>query len=197
MVPELGRLFASVRQCARCPGMGCPPVLSPANGPAGATVLVVGEAPGRFGAGRTGVPFSGDTAGRRFEALLGAAGFARERVFVTNAVLCLPLDASGRNRRPAAIETANCASWLRATIEVVNPQLVVGMGAVALASLNRIERHGLTVSHAGQPPVAWRGARLAAVYHPAARSAVHRPWDRQLADWARLGAWSRCVQVPQ
>jgi DNA polymerase len=177
--------------------MGCPPVLSPANGPANATVIFVGEAPGRFGAGRTGVPFSGDTAGRRFEALLGAAGFARERVFVTNAVLCLPLDASGRNRRPAAIETANCASWLRATIEVVNPRLVVGMGAVALAALNRIERHGLTVSHAGQPPVAWRGARLAAVYHPAARSAVHRPWDRQLADWARLGAWSRCVQVPQ
>lgn len=125
MVPELAGLFASVRGCARCPGMGCRPVLSAANGPVTARVLFVGEAPGRFGAGRTGVPFRGDTAGRRFEALLGAAGLERERVFVTNAVLCLPLDPQGRNRRPTSAETAICNGWLRATIDAVDRKSVV------------------------------------------------------------------------
>ena len=102
MLRDLDGLFATVANCAACPAMGCRPVLSPANGSAGAGVLFVGEAPGRFGAGRTGVPFQGDVAGQRFERLLAEAGLRRAEVFVTNAVLCNPRTADGRNDRPRA-----------------------------------------------------------------------------------------------
>ena len=191
MVPELAQLFASAAACARCPGMGCRPVLSAANGPTGSRVLFVGEAPGRLGAGRTGVPFSGDMAGRRFEALLAAAGLNREEVFVTNAVLCLPLDARGRNRPPAAREIGSCGPWLSETLRVLSPRLVVGMGSTALRALRAVAPHALVVGSAGSEPQVWNGMRLAAVYHPAARSQVHRPWASQLSDWQRLGAWIR------
>jgi uracil-DNA glycosylase family 4 len=169
--------------------MACRPVLSAANGPVPAEVLLIGEAPGRFGAGRTGVPFLGDEAGRRFELLLAAAGLTRAEVFISNAILCLPLDSRARNRTPNRGELANCAPWLSRTIDVVAPQLVVAIGRVALEALRRIAPHGLQLSDAGRPPVEWGARRLAVAYHPGARAQVHRSWDDQLDDWRALGEW--------
>ncbi len=153
--------------------------------------MFVGEAPGRFGAGRTGVPFAGDVAGRRFEALLAEAGLTREEVFVTNTVLCLPLDSKLRNRPPSRAERANCAPWLRETIECVQPLLVVAMGRIALECLRELHAHLLELRDAGGQPVDWAGRRLAVVYHPGARSQVHRPWADQRRDWQRIGSFVR------
>jgi uracil-DNA glycosylase family 4 len=166
-------------------------VLGPRNGLTGAAVLFVGEAPGRLGAGRTGIPFSGDTAGARFERLLAEAGLTREGVFVTNAALCVPLDTRGRNRRPAAGEIAACSRWLGETIALVKPPLVVALGATALAALARIEPHGLTLREHVAKVVPWHGAGLTALYHPGARSQVHRPWPLQVEDWQELGTFTR------
>lgn len=146
----------------------------------------MGEAPGRLGAARTGVPFLGDVSGRRFELLLTAAGIAREDVFVTNAVHCLPLDAQGRNRRPRTTEVRECSSWLELEIAAVAPLLVVAMGAVALDALARIEPHGLALGRDTGRRVPWYGRELVAVYHPGARSTVHRAWELQVEDWSRL-----------
>lgn len=186
---RLDGLCARAAGCRACPGMGCAPVLSPANGPAGARVVFVGEASGRLGAGKTGVPFSGDVAGDRFERLLGEAGLRREAVFVTNAVLCLPLDGRGLNRTPRRRESRSCSGWLRETIDAVQPRVVVAMGRIALEALAEIEPHGLTLALAGGDPVRWRGGHLAVVYHPGARAQVHRPWAAQVQDWCALGTW--------
>lgn len=191
---QLRRLMSRAAACRACPGMECRPVLSAANGLSSARVMFVGEAPGRFGAGRTGVPFSGDTAGARFERLLAEAGLTREDVFVTNAALCLPLDARGRNRPPSPTEVSACGDWLRQTLDAVKPSLVVALGAVALAALGRIEPHGLTLRTGLGTAVRWRGARLTALYHPAARSRVHRPWPLQVEDWRALPAILRAAE---
>lgn len=191
----LDSLARAVAGCRRCPRMlAGSAVLGPPNGNTGSAVLFVGEAPGRFGAGRTGIPFSGDTAGARFERLLTEAGLTREDVFVTNAALCLPLDARGRNRRPAAGEIAACSGWLGETIAVVRPALVVALGVVALAALARIEPHGLTLREHVAKVVPWHGAGLTVLYHPGARSQVHRPWPLQVEDWRVLGAVSRAPE---
>ena len=147
--------------------------------------MFVGEAPGRLGAGRTGVPFLGDESGRRFERLLGEAGLTREEVRVTNAVRCLPLDVSGRNRRPLTSEVRACNGWLAEELDAVRPGLVVALGAVALAALGSLEEHGLVLSRDVGRVVAWRGSSMACVYHPGARSAVHRPWEAQVRDFRR------------
>ncbi|HMS60607.1 MAG TPA: uracil-DNA glycosylase family protein [Tepidiformaceae bacterium] len=161
-------------------------VLGPANGGLVAEVLFVGEAPGRLGAGRTGVPFSGDESGKRFDQLLASAGLSRERVFVTNAVLCLPLDARGRNRAPARTEVRACAPWLEATLGLVRAPVVAALGATALAALGCIEPHGLTLGQAAGTCHPWRGRRLVPLYHPSRQAEIHRPWARQVEDWRAL-----------
>lgn len=149
--------------------------------------MLVGEAPGRFGAARTGVPFLGDASGKRLDVLLDAAGWQRDAVFLTNAVLCGPIDQRGHNRPPTAGEIRNCSHWLARQIEIIDPLLVVGMGAVALRALSMVAPHSLTVRDAGAGPVRWHGRWLAAVYHPGARAAIHREVSRQHCDFQRLG----------
>ncbi|MGH2533368.1 MAG: uracil-DNA glycosylase family protein [Thermomicrobiales bacterium] len=87
-------LVCAARSCVACPRMaGRRRALGWANGTLAAEVLFVAEAPGRFGADRTGVPLSGDRTGEQFDRLLAAAGPRRD------AVLCNPRDEQGRNSR--------------------------------------------------------------------------------------------------
>ena len=187
----LAALVQEVLRCYACEGMAHCHTLGASNGPADARVLFAGEAPGRFGAGRSGVPFQGDESGKRFESLLGLAGLRREDVFVTNAVLCNPLDASGRNRRPKASEVERCGRFLRRQVEVIDPGLVVALGGVALDALGRIEPHGLSLRDGCAQPAAWCGRTLVAVYHPGRRALVHRSEALQQQDWRELGALAR------
>ena len=186
-VASLEALIADVAGCFACDSMAHCHTLGATNGSPATRVLFVGEAPGRFGARRSGVPFHGDEAGRRFESLLAVAGLTRDEVFVTNAVLCNPLDALGRNRRPTAAEVARCGAFLRRQIEVVGPPVVVALGVVALEALGRIETHGLTLRGGCGQSVPWLGRRLVPLYHPGRRALVHRDEASQREDWRRLG----------
>ena len=103
--PEIQALFARAQACRLCPRMaGRKRVLSEKNGHVNADVLLIGEAPGRFGAEVSGVPFQGDASGDNLEKLLAAAGLSRDEVFITNAVLCNPQSESGKNDKPKAGE---------------------------------------------------------------------------------------------
>jgi uracil-DNA glycosylase family 4 len=160
-------------------------VLSAANGPLGARVVFVAEAPGRLGAERTGIPLSGDATGSRFERLLAAAGLSRGEVFLTNAVLCNPCR-EGRNRPPAASELAHCRDFLRRTLALVDPEVVVALGRVALRALGAIAPHSASLERVGEA-VPWQGRLLVPLYHPGPRTERHRPFAAQLEDYRRLG----------
>jgi uracil-DNA glycosylase len=181
-------LLASVGACQACASMRHSHVVGVTNGPVAARVMFVGEAPGRFGAGRSGVPFQGDESGRRFESLLGEAKLTREEVFVTNAVLCNPLDLQQRNRRPLTSEIKRCLPFLAAQLDVVQPRIVVALGGVALEALRLIEPHALELRSDAGRAVAWRDQQLVALYHPGRRALVHRVDALQRDDWRALGA---------
>jgi DNA polymerase len=66
---------------------------------------------------------------------------------------------------------------------------VVGLGAIALQALGLVSPHPLRVRDAGRVPLVWNGRWLAAVYHPSARAAIHRPVDAQIEDFQCLGRW--------
>ena len=122
--------------CCLCPALADKPaVLSSKNGNLNAKIVFVAEAPGRFGAGRTGIPFYGDKSGDNFEILLAHIGLKRVDVFVTNAVLCNPLK-NGNNRRPKTSEIKNCSPFLKKTLDLIRPQVVVTLGSVGLKALN-------------------------------------------------------------
>jgi uracil-DNA glycosylase family 4 len=185
-------LVTAVGGCRACADVSYTHLLGDTNGPLDARLLVVGEAPGRDGAVRTGVPFHGDRSGDRFEELLAVAGLARREVFVTNAILCHPGDGDGRNRRPRATELAACASYLEATLDLVAAPIVVALGGVALEALGRIEPHGIDrVSEAAGQPRPWGGRTLMPLVHPSARTQGRRSWAQQLEDWRRLGRLAR------
>src|SRR6266481_886655 len=106
-------LVTEASTCVKCPAM-CEraAVLSELNGPVDARVMFIGEAPGRKGADRTRVPFSGDQSGKNFERFLASIGLPRSEIFITSAALCNPRKASGANRRPTAGELRNCSDFL-------------------------------------------------------------------------------------
>lgn len=166
-------------------------LLSTANGPLYPRVCFVAEAPGRLGGDRTAVPLRGDQSGRNFERLLVAAGLDRAAVFITNAVLCNPRDSAGRNAPPAASELRNCAAFLAATLSLLQPRYVVTLGGVALRALSPIAPHQATLAENVGDVIRWNGRWLMPLYHPGPRAHIRRSFDRQAADFRRLGALVR------
>ena len=132
---QLEKQAASCRLCPKLADETA--ILSSANGSLDASIFFIAEAPGRFGAGRTGVPFQGDRSGDNFETLLKHIGLIRSEVFITNAVLCNPL-IDGNNRRPSAKEIKNCTSFLKESLDIIRPKVVVTLGTVALNAINQI-----------------------------------------------------------
>jgi uracil-DNA glycosylase family 4 len=148
--------------------------------------MFIGEAPGRRGADRTGVPFAGDKSGDNFETLLRNIGWARDDIFVTNAVLCNPRSREGNNDPPSRDELARCSTFLQMTLEVVEPEVVVTLGAVALQAIALIQPHTYDLKQTVAQLVPWAGRWLMPMYHPGPRATVHRALAAQRADYFRL-----------
>lgn len=187
-------LIGRVEACFACTSMSFSHVLGAGNGKLDPDVVLIGEAPGRRGAARSGVPFLGDESGKRFDAFLALAGLSREEVFVTNAVLCNPLDKAGRNRPPSANEVGRCLPFLAEQLRLLKPRLVVTLGSVALRALGRLEAHNIVLSRDAGQEVAWRRMSVVALYHPGRQSTLHRPQLEQEDDWRRLGSMVRAVR---
>jgi len=180
-------LVESVQHCNLCPRLyGRTKVLSAANGNLDSKVLFVAEAPGRFGADRTGVPLCGDRTGENFEKLLGNIAWKREQVFITNAVLCNPREEDGNNATPTDEEILNCSTYLEMVITLIQPEIVVSLGATALKALEFISRHGIQLREAVAKPIPWYGSKLFPLYHPGPRATVHRSLPKQRSDFIRL-----------
>jgi DNA polymerase len=152
-------------------------VLSDRNGSIGSDLVFIAEAPGRFGSGRTGIPFSGDKSGDNFETLIDHAGFSRQDIFITNAVLCNPLS-EGCNSRPTSREIENCSPYLKSVLELIRPKLVVTLGAVGLDAINRLLNTRFKLSDTVARPQVMEQWTLLPLYHPSPRVAN---WKRTLS----------------
>ena len=174
---DLAALAERIRACVRCGGLvGSRPV--PGAGPPEASLFFLAEAPGRFGAARTGVPLSGDRSGDLFGAMLRAHGLCRASVYISNVVHCNPLDGGGRNRAPRAGELAACDDHWRAELALVRPRLLVTLGAVSC-----LRATGRRLATARARLVPGPGVPVFALYHPAyvvrggcSRSEYGRDW---------------------
>jgi uracil-DNA glycosylase family 4 len=146
--------------------------------------MFIGEAPGRKGADRTRVPFSGDQSGANFDRFLSSIKLTRKEIFITSAALCNPRSESGANRKPTQKELTNCSSFLRRTIDLVDPRVIVTLGSVALESLKRIQPHELSLKTAASQIHSWNNRVLVPIYHPSPQVlASHRREAEQLKDY--------------
>src|SRR5262245_42149464 len=98
-----------------------------------ARLMVIGEAPGAE-EDRQGEPFVG-RAGLLLNAMLRAAGFAREEVFIANVLKCRP----PHNRDPSDEEAERCLPYLRRQIELVAPAAILCVGRIAAQRLLRTD----------------------------------------------------------
>lgn len=177
-------LVNRVHACEKCPRMkSSARVLGAGCGPLDAPLMFIGEAPGRLGADGSELPFHGDKSGNNFESLIEQVGISRYDVFVTNAVLCNPKDEKGNNATPMVGEIANCGPFLRETIEIVQPRIVVTLGAIALKACGSLERHGLSLREHVRTSHKWMGRVLIPLYHPGQRAMIHRSFANQLSDY--------------
>lgn len=184
---RLRDLSSMVQGCHACPRMeGRKRVLSSLNGGAHARVMFIAEAPGRFGADRTGVPIHGDPTGNNFEKLLSLIHWKREDVFITNAVLCNPRDEAGNNSAPSRLELSHCSFHLESQIIVVDPFIIVTLGQAALSALSLIFPHDLRLNKSVGEPHQWMNRTLFPMYHPSPRALLHRNFGRQLQDFQAL-----------
>lgn len=158
-------------------------ILGLSSGSLNARVMFIGEAPGRLGADSTGIPFHGDKAGNNFESLLDFVRISREDIFVTNAVLCNPKDDGGNNASPTIEEIANCSSFLRKQIELIDPKIVVTLGASALKATALIEEHSLSLREHVRTSHTWFARKLIPLYHPGQRAMIHRSLANQRSDY--------------
>jgi uracil-DNA glycosylase len=111
------------------------PVVFSAGNPR-APLALVGEQPGDV-EDRKGIPFVGP-AGRLLQDALEEAGVSKEDVYVTNAVKHFRFTERGKRRihaTPQVTHIKACRPWLEAELTVVDPALIVCLGAVAARSL--------------------------------------------------------------
>ena len=124
--PVLEEVAAEVRSCVKCPLHLSREERRPGEGPPDASIMIVGEAPGR-NEDEQGRPFVG-AAGRNLDDLLSEVGVSRGSVFITNTVKCRP----PANRRPARNELDTCHPYLRRQIEAIAPKVIVLLGDAAV-----------------------------------------------------------------
>jgi uracil-DNA glycosylase len=101
-----------------------------------APLALVGEQPGDV-EDRKGIPFVGP-AGRLLQDALDDAGVPKEDVYVTNAVKHFRFTERGKRRihaTPQVIHIRACLPWLEAEVKLVDPALIVCLGATAARAL--------------------------------------------------------------
>ena len=162
---SLKAIAEAIHECRRCP-IGCngtDAVMG--EGPRDATLMVVGEQPGDVEE-QTGRPFVGP-AGRLLRAHLEDAGIDDQRTYVTNAVKHFKFVQRGKRRlhqSPTAREIDICRWWVESERAIVQPQLVLALGASAARGML-----GKTVAvqkERGRPHTLEDGAELWISVHP-------------------------------
>jgi uracil-DNA glycosylase len=99
------------------------------DGNPNANIMFVGEAPGAD-EDRQGLPFVG-RAGQLLDKMLASIGLDRSKVYIANVVPWRPPG----NRTPTPLETATCLPFTRRQIELVDPKILVCLGAASAHTL--------------------------------------------------------------
>jgi len=156
---NLDQLKNTCLECSLCIlRSGCCQVVF-GDGNPHARLMLIGEGPGAD-EDRLGIPFVG-RAGQLLDRILIAADIKRDQVYIANVVKCRP----PANRLPAQTEVDACLPHLKKQIALINPEIIVCLGALATRTL--IGKNLSITRIRGQ----WHekdGRRFMATFHPAA-----------------------------
>ena len=133
---DLKRVAKQAADCTRCPLYRNATQTVFGEGPARASLMLVGEQPGDQ-EDLAGHPFVGP-AGKILDRAMAEAGLDRGKVWLTNAVKHFKNEPRGKKRlhkRPNRYEVEVCRVWLREEISLVRPHLILALGVTAAVAL--------------------------------------------------------------
>ena len=173
--PTLTKLKEAAAGCKACPlwEHGTQTVFG--EGSTKAEIVLVGEQPGDQ-EDLSGKPFVGP-AGRLLDNALEQAGIDRKLAYVTNVVKHFKWQPRGKRRihqKPNAAEIAACRPWLEPELTLVNPKVLVCLGATAAQAL--IGRQFRVSKDRGVPVESNLAPVVMATVHP---SSILRSDDRE------------------
>jgi uracil-DNA glycosylase family 4 len=158
-VAALVAIRDDIGDCTRCPlAYAGRHTIVFGDGDPNARLMFVGEGPGADEDAQ-GLPFVGKS-GQLLNNMITAMGLARSQVYIANIVKCRP----PANRAPEPVEANTCTQFLARQMDVVQPEVVVALGATAAMYLLGVRQS--LVSLRGR----WhavRGAKALVTYHPA------------------------------
>jgi uracil-DNA glycosylase len=165
--PSLPKLREAAAGCTACDlyKTGTQTVFG--EGTRKAEAMFVGEQPGDQ-EDRAGKPFVGP-AGRLLDEALADAGIDRAQVYVTNVVKHFKWVGRGKRRihqKPNWTEVAACRPWLDAELAVVEPRVLVCLGATAAQAL--LGRQFRVTQQRGHPVASDLAEHVLATIHPSA-----------------------------
>jgi uracil-DNA glycosylase len=165
--PSLPKLREAAAGCTACDlhKTGTQTVFG--EGARSAEAMFVGEQPGDH-EDKAGKPFVGP-AGRLFDEALVDAGIDRTEVYVTNVVKHFKWVGRGKRRihqKPNWQEIAACRPWLEAELAVVEPRVLVCLGATAAQAL--LGRQFRVTKERGRPVGSDLAEHVLATVHPSA-----------------------------
>jgi DNA polymerase len=166
--PTLPRLREAARGCRGCDLWVNATQTVFGEGAASAEVMLVGEQPGDQ-EDRQGHPFVGPS-GKLLDSALEEAGIDRKRVYVTNSVKHFKYVVIERGRRlhkkPSAGEIRACHPWLQEEIRLLQPRVIVALGATAAQAL--LGKQFRVTQHRGRPVPSELAEAVIATVHPSA-----------------------------
>jgi len=124
-----------------------------------ARLVFLGEAPGAD-EDRQGQPFVGRAGQLLTDIIVKGLRMRREDVYILNILKCRPPD----NRTPLPSEAANCREYLDRQLEIIRPEFICCLGAVAAQNLLGVST---SIGQLRGRVLNYEGIKVVCTYHPA------------------------------
>jgi DNA polymerase len=167
---NLEELRAAIGDCRRCKLCSGRTHLVFGVGNPRAKLMFVGEGPGRD-EDLQGEPFVGRAGQLLTDIITKGIGLRREDVYIANVVKCRPPD----NRNPEPDEVAACEPFLKKQIELIGPEIIVGLGKFAVQTLLQSK---MPITKLRGNWHTYHGIKLMPTFHPA--YLLRNPADKKL-----------------
>ncbi len=167
---SLEDLRAAIGDCQRCKLCSGRTNIVFGVGNPHAKLMFVGEGPGRD-EDLTGEPFVGRAGQLLTDIITKGMGLKREDVYICNVVKCRPPE----NRNPEPDEVAACEPFLKKQIDIIGPDIIVGLGKFAVQTLLNSK---VPISKLRGIWASYHGIQLMPTFHPA--YLLRNPADKKL-----------------
>lgn len=160
----------ALSQCVLCPDMIRPVII---GNPVMSPIMSIGQAPGIHEA-KVMRPFgwtAGKTLFKWFEGIGLDEETFRKRAYMTAVCRCFPgKNPKGGDRMPSGEEVATCSRWMLAEIRMVQPQLIILIGKLAISQFMQIKKLDEVVGKIHRVEIEGRETDLVPLPHPSGLS---------------------------